>query len=255
MSFATATSEEARLVEGSMPEPLRATMQAIRRESPLREDEDADARRARVSALKKRVRLIRAAWEEAQARCGGPGDGAIEEAVAQLEREMQALHLRELSPIADKWQELAGASRPCRKAADRYAAAVRRGLDQVEGQTHGRPEFARNRIVRSGSRVATAFGVKAACDQPGRRRTAPRPRARHTGARRVGGSRSGTSPPGGSDDESEGDGDSSSAAARLDLDPWAVREAPLGLWRIRARRDLAQRCATETDRELTEGDA
>ena len=238
MSFATATSEEARLVEGSMPEPLRATMQAIRRESPLREDEDADARRARVSALKKRVRLIRAAWEEAQARCGGPGDGAIEEAVAQLEREMQALHLRELSPIADKWQELAGASRPCRKAADRYAAAVRRGLDQVEGQTHGRPEFARNRIVRSGSRVATAFGVKAACDQPGRRRTAPR--ARHTGARRVGGSRSGTSPPGGSDDESEGDGDSSSAAARLQRwldnrrDPWRVHEAPLGLWRIRA---------------------
>jgi len=238
MSFAAATSEEARLVEGSMPEPLRATMQAIRRESPLRED--ADAQRARVSALKKRVRLIRAAWEEAQARCGGPGDGAIEEAVAQLEREMQALHLRELSPIADKWQELAGASRPCRKAADRYAAAVRRGLDQVEGQTHGRPEFARNRIVRSGSRVATAFGVKAACDQPGRRRTAPRPRARHTGARRVGGSRSGTSPPGGSDDESEGDGDSSSAAARLQRwldnrrDPWRMHEAPLGLWRIRA---------------------
>lgn len=178
-----------------MPAPWHAALRAIRSELPLREDEDPDIRRTRVSQLAEDVRRVRSAWEDAKESQGGHGRPAVEEAVAKLEREMMALLLEEELVINRQFDKAAAGRRRCQRVVSRNRDVIRRALAHVRSHG-GRPRVART-VVRSGTRVSAAFGLaeKRRAGAVPQRFAAPRPRASHTSARRVGGSRSGTSPP------------------------------------------------------------
>ena len=243
-------------------ERWKAVMRAIREETPLREEDDPDARRARFAGLTSEVCALRAACEDCKADStrGDPGIAAVEEAIATAERAMMALLFEEARLGAEEVREHAGDSRACRRAASDYAAALRAGCDRVREQAHGRPELDSGRVIQRFARVTAAFRPWACRDEPARRRLGtPRPRARRTAARRAAGPRSGTDPGGDSDPGEPAPGTPGCTlrferfhALTPELAPSECLALALALPTLEASlwADLAVRCSADADRQL-----